>query len=701
MGETSARAAGPGAPAIRAGASAPGGPGRAAAVLWLAALALTVGFVALTMAGGRAQPPGRVAAAVLIDVLGMAPVTVGALVAARLPRNAVGWLLLAGGLAYQAVFFADGYAGAAGGTLPAAAVVLAIAGGLGPVGFGLLLATALVFPTGRLPSPRWQPVVWAIGIGVGAELVASGIAPRGSVDHPTLGNPLAVAGSEALRASAGAVAGVLMTVGTVAALVAVVLRYRRGGPVERTQLKWFTYGVGILIGHAALSDLLTALYPGTFAFFDVSGGLLGAVVLPAAIGIAMLRHGLFDIDRLIRRTAVYGLLWTLITLVYAGVAAGFGLAAAGAQLPVGVAVLLTIGATLVFDPARRRLERLADRIAFGARTDRYALLARFGAQLEATFDLAELAPRLAATVREGLGLPWARVVLAGGSTAVAGHAPEDTPPVTVLPLVHAGATVGRIETGPLSPAEWELLVTLGRQAALAAHNADLAAELVTRLAEIRAQATELAASRARIVAAQDAERRRIERNIHDGAQQQLVAQLAELRRARTALRRDPDQAEDMLHRLQEETRRILGELRELAAGIHPALLRDDGLLAALSDRAARAPIPVAVESDEAVRHVRLRPDVEAAAYFTACEALTNVLKHSRAATAVVEVGLRDGELHLEVRDDGIGLPHGHAPTHLADRVAAAGGTLRVGSAPEGGAMLSARIPANRREPGDA
>src|SRR5262249_29745814 len=266
---------------------------------------------------------------------------------------------------------------------------------------------------------------------------------------------------------------------------------------------------------------------------------LTVLLLPISLGIGLLRHRLFDIEVVVRKSLVYGALWLAITLGYVGLTAALGIAA-GAYLPVSLAILLAIVATQLFQPSRRQLERLADRWVFGQRLSGYELLTRFGATLESAFDMHELIPRIATTVREGLSVAWVRVSLCQGigeaatlePVGAAGidlHMPAT--PSTTAPLIHTGEQLGTIECGPkldgrFDAKDHELLAPLGRQAALAARNARLAAELTDRLAEIERQAGELAASRTRIVQAGEEERRRIERNIHDGVQQQLVALLA-------------------------------------------------------------------------------------------------------------------------------------------------------------------------------
>jgi signal transduction histidine kinase len=359
---------------------------------------------------------------------------------------------------------------------------------------------------------------------------------------------------------------------------------------------------------------------------------------------------------------------------------------------------------MAFQPARRWLERLADRWVFGVRPSGYELVRRFGAALEDTSDLAQLAPRVAATVREGLGVRWARVAIqrttAGGPSFEAVGAAgisldEPAQPEAVAALIHSDQTIGRIECGPKVDGSWEtadqdLLETLGRQAALAIRNAHLAAELSIRLEE-------LAASRLRIIKAEDAERRRIERNIHDGVQQDLVALMAKLGLARTQLGGDPQTLDATLARLQDETRLALEELRELARGIHPPVLTDRGLLEAIEARAARLPLGVTIEMDRTLQGRRFAEEIEGAAYFLVCEALTNTVKHAAAQQASIRLAAHNGDLSIQVSDDGQGFdPRTAASAGLAgliDRVEALGGTVEIVSRRGQGTTVSATLPA--------
>jgi signal transduction histidine kinase len=491
------------------------------------------------------------------------------------------------------------------------------------------------------------------------------------------------------------------------AVALLALRYRRFDHERRLQIIWpllAALSLGLALATTILSVLgqVPELVPVVLFHATV-------MLLPLTLAIGLLRHRLFDIEVVLRKSLVYGALWLAITLGYLGLTAALGIAASG-QLPLGLIVLLTIVTTQLFQPARRRLERLADRWVFGERLTSYELLTRFGATLEGAFDLSELIPQVAAAVRQGLAVSWVRVSLQCGAGIEAPLEPvaaegidlhNPTTPTATAPLVHGGEQIGVIECGPkidgqFGPKDHELLATLGRQTALAIRNARLTAELAARLDQIEHQAHELAASRTRIVQAGEQERRRIERNIHDGVQQELVALLAKLRLARNQLARDVQLAEHTLSEVQEDTRHAIAELRELAHGIHPPVLSDRGLLEAIEARVARLPIHVTIDPDGVGRGMRFAAEVEGAAYFFVCEGLANVLKHAAAQHTTIRLSARPSLLSIEVSDDGRGFePSAIRPTGLRgiqDRIEALGGSVRIDSHLATGTTLLARLP---------
>jgi signal transduction histidine kinase len=252
---------------------------------------------------------------------------------------------------------------------------------------------------------------------------------------------------------------------------------------------------------------------------------------------------------------------------------------------------------------------------------------------------------------------------------------------------------GTIECGGkpegYEPVDRELLTTLAGQASTAIANLRLTAELAARL-------DELERSRARIVAAQDVERRRIERNIHDGVQQEVVALMMKLRLARNQIGRGERTPEDALSELQFDVKELLVDLRELAHGIHPPVLSDGGLVAAVEARTARLPFDVRISAPASLRSRRFAEDVEGAAYFVICEALTNAVKHSGAQATDIELSTTPGQLSVQVSDDGAGFasddPPGSGLTNLRDRIEALGGRFSVETGPGRGTRVLADLP---------
>lgn len=533
----------------------------------------------------------------------------------------------------------------------------------------------------------------------------------------TLVNPFAVAPVDWLAAVAAFGATAAQSAFGVGAVL-LVRRYRGSDGGERRRIRWLLVP-GVLATFVVVIDVLAwALSPegAVRAPAQMSFGILWVAVLvtlPVVIAIALLRPGLLDVDLVIRRSLVYGVLWGLIALAYLAAAAGSGLLA-GQRFPVEAAIVLTVVATVAFQPARRWLERLADRWVFGERLGAYDALRHLGRVLEEGFALPDLAPRLADTVRGALGLSWVRVVVgegdgegdeaaspATGHDALAGDAPAaGTAPSAVVPVVADGETVGRIELGVapgrrLDDDDRDLLREVARQAGVAMRTVRLTAALEATVTALGRRTAELEDSRSRLFRVQAAERRRLERDLHDGVQQDVVALIGRVGIARRQAERDPVAAAEVLAGIQEELGRILNMVRELAHGIHPTLLTDRGLVEALEAQAARSPLPISVSADEAARRERYPEEVEGAAYFTVSEALANVLKHAEATQAWVHVARWNGSLRVEVRDDGRGFDagavRGEGLVNLAERLEAVGGRLDLLTRPGAGTTVAAEI----------
>ena len=391
-------------------------------------------------------------------------------------------------------------------------------------------------------------------------------------------------------------------------------------------------------------------------------------------------------------------------------------------------------------PARERLERFANRLVYGERHAPDEVLRTFGSRLSRAVPLDELLLQMVESLRKTLALQaaevWtgsngllertvsvpelgaARVSLNASEEPVVARAgvsgpawvevwlpallPQgDDPILRVAPITNSGELLGLIVARRASGSERfndeddRVLTELARQVGLALHNVQLDSALQASLDEVRRQASELQASRARIVAASDQARRQIERNLHDGAQQHLVALAVNVRLARQLADADPEQAKLILDELGGELQDAVQELRELAHGIYPPLLMDQGLTAALRAAAGRSPLDVEIEGETTSRYP---PDVEAAVYFCCLEALQNAAKYAGEGSHVtVHVHEDEGKLGFEVADDGAGFDPttragGAGFTNMNDRLGAMGGSLRVESAPGKGTHIFGAIP---------
>lgn len=427
------------------------------------------------------------------------------------------------------------------------------------------------------------------------------------------------------------------------------------------------------------------------------------IAIPVAAIHGILRYGAFDIEagdrsRLVERSSNL-----LITVVYAAAVATPAVLLAP-PLRAVPAILLTTLVAVVLLPVRGWMQRRLHRALFGDRERQFAVLGELGAQLEQAVDARQLLEGLAAAVRTGLDATWVRIRLTATDAAMrttsAGVDEPDAVPVETCDLVHGDETLGRIEVGPrrrgeYGEAERTLLRTFAGQAAASVANVRLTEQLAQQL-------DELTASRERLVAAQDDERRRLERDLHDGIQQDVVAQIAGLRLARNRLQRGELEAAE-LEELQDQARATLNDLRELARGIHPPVLSDNGLVAAVESGVARYPIPLTVEADDRVRAERFPDDVETTAYYVVREALANTAKHAHATHASVGLARSNGHLRIAISDDGCGMGE-VAPAsvtsgglaNIRDRVAALRGTVRVSPNEPTGTTVLVDLPVGER-----
>jgi signal transduction histidine kinase len=617
---------------------------------------------------------------------------VGALVASHQPGNAVAWIYLGGGLGAGLALFTYGYAQYAlvtnPGALPAGRAMAWVSswvwltGGTPILTFGLLL-----FPAGRLPSPRWRLVAWAAAGSLVARIFANAFMPGPLINHPVAANPLGIPHAAPVLRLVDAIGLGVFAVAAACSVASVLVRFRRGTQQERQQLKWLAYAMAVVLVAFGLGWV-----PVTTPLAEVL--LLGAITcIPVAMGIAILRHRLFDIDLLINRTLVYALLTVVLGGTYVGVVAAARLLLQG-RATAGVSVAATALVAVLFAPLRSWLQQRTDRLLYGDRHDPHAALSRLGRRLEATMAPEAVLPSLVETVAESLRLPYVAVRVDTGqdaATSTVEYGRLVGEPLC-LPLVHQGQPVGELVLGPRTPGEGfsaadrRVLAELAAQAGVAVHAIRLTAELQQ--------------SRAHLVAAREEERRRLRRDLHDGLGPTLAGVVLGLETAGNLLDGQPPAAQTraLLERLRDETQGAIAGIRRLVYGLRPPALDDLGLVAALQTQAATLgqgsdAMMVSVEADGDL--VSLPAAVEVAAYRIVLEAVTNAARHAHAQHC--RVWLRpNGTLQVEVRDDGVGLrPGWHAGvgvTSMRERAVELGGTLRVEPAEGGGTVITASLP---------
>ena len=664
--------------------------------LWMLTVALCAAAVALAVRDPSGWPSAYAALAVVAQAMAFS--TAGCLIAWRRPETPVGWSLFAVGLVwslmaalntYPDYAMADG-TGTTAEQRPAAWVV----NWIWIFAFVSLTMFFLHFPDGRLPGRRWRIAIWCVAVGGVLLLSAQALMPGPLEAFPAIANPFGITGADEVLRSADAIGNTLIALAGVASIVSLVVRFRRSDAVLRRQLLWMALA-GVLFGvFNGLASILLLL--------DIDAGvellrLVSFAAVPLAAAIAILRYRLYDIDRVLSKTIVFGTLAMFVTTVFVLVVVGVGAALGQGHTNVALSIVATAVVAVLFQPGRERIQRLANRLVYGRRASPYEVLASLSRRVGEPIATEALLPEMARTLAEGTGASQAAVWLSiGNDLRLAAVWPTEGPEAPRMPSLHAevapgadgsravpvrheGQLLGALTvTKPayerLTPAEDKLMTDLAAQAGLALRN--------VRLIE------ELRASRQRIVAAQDAERRHLERDIHDGAQQRLVTLSLVLRMARARPGLTPGIA-TMLDEAARFLNEGLVEMRELARGVHPAILTDEGLGPALTGLAERSPIVTRLAS---LPGIRLPASVETTAYQVASHALATAT-HAGASVASIRAEFGDGQLVVEVTDDA---PYStelarHVPG-LVDRVAALDGLLDVEASADRGRVVRAVIP---------
>jgi len=685
-------------------------------LLGIASVAVPAGDHRVGNGYGGSEPT---VVAILSAVGQLGVVGLGCFVAYRRPQNPVGWLLAVGGCTFELDDLMVSYASfARTHALPGANLTLALEQFMWIASVGLAtIFIGLLFPTGRLLSPRWRWVARAAAVGLVLAYVANTLDTDPTVyNAPGSVNPLRPSGTGLAIVDILSGSFLLLPLSAIAAVVALVVRYRRGGGEERHQIRIVMFAAS-LYALTFATDLVIHLITGHGVTWLEDAALIGIFAIPVGAGIAVLKYRLYDIDVFVSRTIVYGSLAVFITAVYVGIAVGIGtLVGSGGKPNLGLSILATAIVAVGFQPVRERLQRFANRLVYGKRATPYEVLSQFSERVAESYASDEVLPRMAQVLAEGTAADLAEVWLRSGdvlqraavfplqpSVPAAVHlngAAEVSIPAAdrSVEVRHQGELLGTLTVTKrrgesLTPIEIKLMDDLAHQAGLVLKNVGLTSDLQARLDDLRA-------SRQRLVAAQDNERRRLERNLHDGAQQHLVALKVKLGLAEMLLTRDPEKASATIVALKGDADEALETLRDLARGIYPPLLADRGLAAALQSQAGKATIPVRVDADGVGRYPQ---ETEAALYFCTLEALQNVQKYAVASSVAVRLRADEKQLLVEVADDGRGfdvtaVTRGAGLTNMEDRLEALGGTLQIESTPGVGTTLRATVPVSPAVP---
>lgn len=615
----------------------------------------------------------------------------GTIIAWQRPGNPIGWLFLADGIGHATTAAAApiGVAvGTADGPLVLGRLISTLATWSWPWSIALFLPLSLLlFPDGRLPSPRWRPVaialivtapLFVIGLGSDPGVVAPGLPPHYLTisDHAAL-DPLWLVGE--LRSLAGILLGI----------ASLVVRYRRAEEIQRRQLLWLL--LATIIATAFMIPWGLLANASIFVLFSIA-------LIPIAVTVAIVRYQLLDIRLVVSRALTWALLTAGAIATYAALVAVLDTFITS---QVGRSAAVTVIVALLLAPVLPRLQRLVDRAMYGDRQDPARVATRVGEGLSGGL------PGVVAAVRESLRLPYVAIE-SGGTVVTAGTHPTgasavasvgdaaraaDKRGLVEVPLEYGGGEVGRLIVGlrpgerELAPADKNVLALVAVPLAVAVHATGLSTQLQT--------------SRERLVAAREEERRRIRRDLHDGLGPLLTGVAFSADAAANLLGTDPDRAGELIGTLRADTRTAIGDIRRLVDDLRPPALDELGLVGALRQRASVLSMradgsPVRVRIDIPDELPALPAAVEVAAYRIATEALTNVVRHSRASTATLRLDCAMGRqgLVVEVSDDGtpdgVWRP-GVGLQAMRERTAELGGRFEAGPSTDGG-LVRASFP---------
>lgn len=643
------------------------------------------------------------------SIPGIAYIVVGAFITLNSARNPVGWMFSWLGLFGSISFMLLGLGAGPLSEATAGPWLTTIGDAINTLGIVVFVALAIhFFPDGELVTPRWRWAVWvtvAAGtVGATSALLVGGWG--GDAAQAAFPSPLRDEVGD-VGVALQAVFWPLMLTAWGSGVVGLVVRFVRSRGLQRRQMKWLIVPVFFFV--------VIVLFDFVLPTMSVAGVELSTVVtslgissVPVAVAIGVVRHGLYDIDLVISRSLVVAGLGGFITLVYVAVVVGLGnLVGSGDEPNLVLQVAATALVAVMFQPARRRLRSVADRLVYGHRASPYEVLSTFSREAarhsESTLDA------IAALLSEGTGadpaIVWLRVgdrVVPAASTGdlngIRSIAADDgfvdsIPGENVVPVLQDAEILGALAIHKprgeqVTSQDADLMERLAAGAGVVLRNNRLTAELQARLEELRD-------SRRRLVSAQDETRRKLERDLHDGAQQQLVALKVKLGLAKSlAAKAGASQTATLLDQLATEADEAVDTLRDLARGIYPPLLEAEGLPTAIEAQARKAALPITVHAAGVGRYGR---EVESAVYFCLLEAISNAAKYSEATSVHVRLAEQSGLLEFVVEDDGRGFEEGAVAEGtglqgMEDRLDTINGSFVIQSKPGKGTVIRGKVP---------
>lgn len=637
-------------------------------------------------------------------MIGIWPV-IGALVVTHHPRHPVGWLLFATFPLAAIDVFSFGYASyvtsLAPVSLPIPGVLLLwlnwSAQSFVTVSFTLM---NLVFPSGKLPSPRWRAVAWGSVAALLAYLTLQTLEPGPLALFPSLTNPYAVGGPvwAALMPIYFAVI-TLLTVCNLASVVSLFLRLRQAQGDERQQVKWlvlpaFIFWISLPFGFLSQYEPISL-----FLVLGMIPVLLSVPGIVIAVAFSIFKYRLYDIDLIINRTLVYGALTVCVVGIYALIVGGLGMLFESSG-NLAIELVATGLVAVLFNPLRQRLQRAVNRLLYGERDEPFSVLRRLGERLESSGTPEDLLPTIVETIGQALRLPYAEITLRYGEKfECAARYGEHVGEMIPFPIQYQSQTIGYLNVAPRGSSE-----TFGksdegllRQIAWQAGPIAYAAQLTQDLRQ----------SRSRLVTTREEERRRLRRDLHDGLGPVLASQGLKIAAVRHLLDTDPQTARKLLDDLASQNEATVSEIRRLVYALRPPELDELGLAGAVRDYAAGLDVS---QANGTGFEVNVQPSdgalpllpaaVEVAAYRIATEALTNVTRHAQARHCTVsfrvESGGKENIMFLEITDDGVGLSKngkaGIGLNSMRERVEEVRGKFTVESAPHQGTRIVASFP---------